>query len=102
MILFHSPDPFDVIYFPLKNFEFLVNEISFNTSLPTIIHTHGYQGSEADDSVVSIRKAYMDVGGYNVLTLDWSRYSMNANYMTGLKTQLKIVSRDKFLVWTRF
>ena len=60
---------------------------------------HGWYGAgEEDYASVAVRKAYMDAGGYNVLTLDWSHYAQDLNYLSGLIPQLKIVSRDMIQV----
>lgn len=64
----------------------------FNRALPTMIYWHGWlENGSLDVSTTAIRGAYMDVGGYNVITADWGRYSKNIRYLSSVIPQMKIV-----------
>lgn len=89
---FYSASPNEIVFFPLKDFEFLIHEKSFDASLPTVIYAHSWLADSTDDSIVAIRRAYMEAGGYNVLTLDWSHFTKLNEGAPGSKRQLKIVS----------
>jgi hypothetical protein len=65
----------------------------FNRDLPTTVYFHGWlENGTMDLSTVAIRGAYLDVGGFNVLTVDWGKYSKNPKYQLEVIPQMKVVS----------
>ncbi|CAI6348190.1 unnamed protein product [Macrosiphum euphorbiae] len=48
---------------------------------PLKVITHGWRGSDEDDrGVFSIKTAYVDAGGFNIITADWNRVASNILY----------------------
>ncbi|XP_001948097.2 lipase member H-B [Acyrthosiphon pisum] len=48
---------------------------------PLKVITHGWRGSDEDDrGVFSIKTAYVDAGGFNIITADWNRVASNIMY----------------------
>ncbi|XP_060842170.1 lipase member H-B-like [Rhopalosiphum padi] len=48
---------------------------------PLIVITHGWRGSDEDDKgVFAIKTAYVDIGGFNIITADWNRVAKNLLY----------------------
>lgn len=48
---------------------------------PLIVITHGWRGSDEDDKgVFAIKTAYVDAGGFNIITADWNRVAKNILY----------------------
>lgn len=65
----------------------------FDKSLPTVIYWHGWlEKGTVDLSTTAIRGAFMDVGGYNVITADWSAFSRKLDYYWTVRPEMKIVS----------
>lgn len=57
-----------------------INSSFFNASHPTCIIIHGWK-NDADSPVnENIRNSYLDIGDYNVITVDWAD-GANSNYL---------------------
>lgn len=63
---------------------------SFEPKLPTRICIHGYLATEA--YIDRFRKAYLNVGDFNFISVDWSRGAFNPNYYVS-KDRIKYVSK---------
>ncbi|XP_043664557.1 phospholipase A1-like [Vespula pensylvanica] len=53
---------------------------TWNASNPTRIITHGWGGSYNVDSCVEPRNAYLKVGDFNIIVIDWSNIASNKLY----------------------
>lgn len=77
----------------LKELPNLAFSESFDRNLPTAIYIHGWQDNgKFDTSCTAIRDAYLERGGYNVITIDWSAYSKNFYYHLTVVPQLKVIA----------
>lgn len=66
---------------------------SFDLNLPTAIYIHGWQETgKFDTSCLAIREAYLKLGGYNVITIDWSEYAKQLYYHITVIPQLKVIA----------
>jgi hypothetical protein len=73
----------------MKDFAKLINDPSFNASLPLAIYIHGFQDDTQSFGVLSIRDSYVNT---SVITVDWSYYASNILYKGAVIPQLKIVT----------
>jgi predicted alpha/beta-fold hydrolase len=85
LLYFHSPDSIRVIEFPLGNLPDLFYDKAFNVSRPMVIYFHGWQSGVKDASVLAMRQGY---SGFNVVTVDWSAYAGDYQYLTKVIPQL--------------
>jgi Lipase len=77
----------------MSEMENLPRVAEFDKSLPTVMYFHGWmEKGTVDVSTTAIRGAYMDVGGYNVITADWGYYAKTMDYYWSVRPQMKIVS----------
>lgn len=82
----------EVIYMPLYDLKYLLTHKSFDSKLPTVVYVHGWLESGLFDlSTTAVRGAYLDRGDHNVVTIDWSHYSKNLNYLEVIP-QLKVIA----------
>lgn len=82
----------EVVYMPLYDLKYLLNHKSFDMSLPTAVYVHGWlESGQLDLSTIAVRGAYLDRGDHNVVTVDWSYYSKDLNYLEVIP-QLKVIA----------
>ncbi|XP_046490572.1 pancreatic triacylglycerol lipase-like [Neodiprion pinetum] len=70
-----------------------LSKSNFNASNPTRFVVHGWQNSKADQVCTSIRDAYLAVGDYNVIVVDWSAHALS-DYVTA---RTKIVTIGEYI-----
>lgn len=68
----------------LKDIHSIVNNTLFDIEKPTILYTHGYVELATDATVVVIVEAYLKIGNWNVLVLDWANLGYG-DYLTAMK-----------------
>ncbi|GLH00075.1 Vitellogenin-1 [Gryllus bimaculatus] len=52
----------------------------FDASKPTYFLVHGWLSSELSTTVTNLRDAYLSVGDYNVVAVDWSSWASSSTY----------------------
>lgn len=75
----------------MKDFAKIARDPNFNSSLPTVIYSHGYQANEKVISTATIIYAYLSRGGHNIIIIDWGFYSKGL-YFSSVIPSLKKVS----------
>ncbi|XP_075984967.1 pancreatic lipase-related protein 2-like [Anticarsia gemmatalis] len=68
----------------IGNIKQLLKEPSFDVNRPTVVYAHGYVEKVTDESVATVVSAYLRVGGYNLLVVDWSNIAFG-NYIVVAK-----------------
>lgn len=92
---FYSRNKTFAYWMPMRDLPKLPLLPDFNRSLPTTIYFHGWlENGTLDMSTVAIRGGYLDAGGHNVLTADWSKYSKDLYYQGDVIPQMQVVSYD--------
>ncbi|XP_035730167.1 phospholipase A1 VesT1.02-like [Vespa mandarinia] len=80
-ILYTRQNPIDGYILKLDDLPNLQNpDCTWNASNPTKIITHGWRGSHKSDSCVRVRDAYLTVGDYNVIVIDWENIASDILY----------------------
>lgn len=72
--------------YPLPEIMGLLEDKNFNLTKPTLLYAHGYVELVSDESVVTIVKAYLKNGCYNILVLDWSNMAFGNYVFVSLDT----------------
>ncbi|XP_017478324.1 PREDICTED: phospholipase A1 member A [Rhagoletis zephyria] len=72
----------------------------FNAKWPVRLSIHGWTGKSTSCSNAAIKDAYLEVGNFNVILLDWSTISMDISYGR-ISRQLSDIAKQ-LVEFTRF
>lgn len=61
---------------------FSLTESNFNKNHPTRFVIHGWNGNRGSGMNRIIRNAYLQIGNFNIVVVDWSAGDTNTNYLT--------------------
>ncbi|XP_061394448.1 LOW QUALITY PROTEIN: phospholipase A1 member A-like [Musca vetustissima] len=75
-------------------------ESNFNATWPVRISIHGWNGMTTTCSSAAIKDAYLEIGDFNVILVDYSDYSLDVNYFRVIAEVFDIA--EQINVFTRF
>lgn len=88
--LYKRDNPTNYTVLTINQERSISNETLFDPGLPTKIHIHGYLAKE--EIIDRYRQAYLSVGDYNFIVVDWLEGAFTLNYFMA-KRRVKDVSR---------
>lgn len=74
-----------------------ISPSSFNPNRSTRIFIHGFRGKEK--TILRYRDAYLNLGDYNFIAVDWTRGASTYNYFKA-KNRIQAVSTQRFFKTT--
>lgn len=90
--LYKRDSPLKFTVLKITNDRSISNDTLFDPELPTRIHIHGFLAKE--EIIDRYRQAYLNVGDYNFIVIDWLEGAFTLNYFSA-KNRVKDVSKMK-------